>query len=472
VDSQVGRGSKFTVLLPLGLDHLDPKLLDRRRKRGEDAQRRREEDKGPREWTAHLTDLDEYKFLNIDEATDRRRVRRAGGEKSISVLVVEDNLDVADFLNLQLQEQYSVLVAGNGKEGLKLATDKRPDAIVTDFMMPEMDGLTMLKHLRADERTADIPVIMLTAKAQLSDRLGARDAGADVYLSKPFSSKELRSAVAQQVARRGRQADKLLRANIRSLEIVSAGLSHEINNPLNYIRGASAVLDQSFRDLTEHLSKCDDADDRLRLTTDRTKRMCETIAVGVRKIERVVDLMRRYAQEGYTHVALPLKVDQAVRNAAEVILPRGEKKVRMDIELGAPESEVTIVAEELHQAVSSLIQNAVDAVKDSGQVSIKSHANGTSWILDVSDDGPGIDPDARERIFTPFYTTKAPGEGLGLGLAIARRVVSDALGTLELESVPGCGSTFRVRLPLANVDAPGRLTAVKGAAAGAGSPLR
>jgi signal transduction histidine kinase len=449
VQSDVGGGSSFTVLLPMGLDHFEPKLLDRRRRREDgDAQRRREEDRGPREWTARLTDLEEYRFLNIEEATDRRRVRRAQQNRATSVLVVEDNLDVADFLNVQLQEEHTVFVASNGKEGLKLALERRPDAIVTDFMMPEMDGLTMLTRLRADERTSDIPVIMLTAKAQLTDRLDARDAGADVYLSKPFSPKELRSAVNQQISRRGHQAGKLMRANIQSLEIISAGLSHEINNPLNYIRGASAVLNDAVVGMAKQLEDRGADRDGVKTMTERARRMCDTIGIGVRKIERVVDLMRRYAQEGYTHVALPLKVDDAVQNAAQVILPRGEKTVNVEVNLGAPECEVTVVAEELHQAVSSIIQNAVDAVGEAGRVVITTFADETNWILEVTDDGPGIPPDARERIFTPFYTTKAPGEGLGLGLAITQRVVRDANGKLEVDSVPGGGATFRVRLPL------------------------
>jgi signal transduction histidine kinase len=451
VESTVGVGSTFTVLLPLGSHHFDPKLLNRRQQDepGPGHRARRSEDQGPREWAARLTDLEEYRFLNIEEATERRRVRRGPERPSASrILVVEDNLDVAEFLQVHLQQDHTVFVAGNGREGLSLAVEKRPDAIVSDYMMPEMDGLEMLRQLRQDERTAGIPVIMLTAKSQLGDRLDALDAGADAYLAKPFSPQELSTTIAQQLAKRGHQAQNLRKANARSLGVVSAGLSHEINNPLNYIRTASAVVTLGLSELTtqlreiggEHLA-------RAQVIEARLERMCKAIDVGVLKIQRVVELMRRYAQEGYAHAALPVQFDAAIRDVAAVILPRGEKRVNVELCLDAEGSEVVMVAEELHQAVSNLVQNAVDAVGDGGHVIIRTRSEKATLVLEVVDDGPGIAPEARDRIFTPFFTTKDPGEGMGLGLAITQKVVEDAGGSIDVDSIVGSGTTFRVSLP-------------------------
>jgi signal transduction histidine kinase len=271
----------------------------------------------------------------------------------------------------------------------------------------------------------------LTAKSQLEDRLSARQAGADVYLSKPFSPHELRAAIAQQVARRGRQAGTFLKANLRSLEVVSAGLAHEINNPLG------ENLDMSAEVRTE-----------LTATRIQIDRMSATIALGLKKIERIVTLMRRYAQEGYSHAPLPVDLDAAIRDLVELVAPRGDKRVTVQTALQASGAQVVCIAEELHQAISGLVQNAVDAVGEGGLVTVRSRVSGGSAVVEVEDDGPGIEPDHLAQIFTPFFTTKPPGAGMGLGLCITQRVIEDAGGTIDVVSAPGEGTMFRVTLPV------------------------
>jgi DNA-binding response OmpR family regulator len=107
------------------------------------------------------------------------------------VLLVEDNDDVRTFVRSTLQEYYQVLEAGNGREGIRLAGEHVPDLVVTDLMMPGMDGYQVCATLRQDERTSHIPVIMLTAKTDLDSRLEGLETGADSYLGKPFSHREL-----------------------------------------------------------------------------------------------------------------------------------------------------------------------------------------------------------------------------------------------------------------------------------------
>src|SRR5205823_619935 len=101
---------------------------------------------------------DEYRFGALGEATDRRRVARADGTaRATRILLVDDNPDVLELISAQLAPHYGLLVAQNGKQGLELAARELPDVIVADQMMPEMDGMSMLRALRADPRTADIP---------------------------------------------------------------------------------------------------------------------------------------------------------------------------------------------------------------------------------------------------------------------------------------------------------------------------
>lgn len=120
------------------------------------------------------------------------------------VLVVEDHADVRDYVRDQLQGAFEIIVAENGRAGLELAKEKTPDLVVTDLMMPEMDGTELTRQLKTQERTSHIPVIMLTAKADQADRLEGLETGADDYLTKPFDARELRLRIDNLIAQRKR----------------------------------------------------------------------------------------------------------------------------------------------------------------------------------------------------------------------------------------------------------------------------
>jgi len=109
-----------------------------------------------------------------------------------TVLIAEDESDIRQLISFNLErESIGTLLAKDGVEAFEIAKEKGPDLIILDLMLPRMDGFTVFKELRLDSRTKDIPVIMLTAKAQLNDVITGLEMGADDYLTKPFSPKEL-----------------------------------------------------------------------------------------------------------------------------------------------------------------------------------------------------------------------------------------------------------------------------------------
>ncbi|MFY9153216.1 MAG: DNA-binding response regulator, partial [Prolixibacteraceae bacterium] len=107
------------------------------------------------------------------------------------ILVVEDIADVREFIRISLGEEYQVIEAVNGKEGLAKVLDEEPDLIISDVMMPEMDGLELTRQLKTDLKTCHIPIILLTAKAALEHKLEGLEEGADSYIPKPFNSRHL-----------------------------------------------------------------------------------------------------------------------------------------------------------------------------------------------------------------------------------------------------------------------------------------
>lgn len=174
-------GTTFTVVLPKGKDHL--------------------EGRDDVEFVKNV-ELDEQKktekrFIGMREMHDLAEPPRDKDEVekdetfSHELLVVEDNPDMRDFISMLLREHYRIHTAENGARGLEKAREILPDLIITDVMMPEMNGYDMTKALKADEKLMRIPVLMITAKADMSYKLEGLEYGADDYLTKPFNSKEL-----------------------------------------------------------------------------------------------------------------------------------------------------------------------------------------------------------------------------------------------------------------------------------------
>ena len=221
------RGATFTVWLPVGAEvapagdgqaDAEPVL----------------------DWAAGLAARRDFRLLEVEEVAERRVVERDQDEeaRAWSVVVVEDNPQIVKLVHTTLRRHFKVLAAGDGLKGLELVRRERPHLVMTDLMMPEIDGLELTRRLRADERTRHIPILMLTARGELDDRVKGLETGVSAYLTKPFAPRELVSA-ARHLVRAGEQtADLVLTQRMESIELVAAGLAHELNNPLNYVRNA------------------------------------------------------------------------------------------------------------------------------------------------------------------------------------------------------------------------------------------
>ncbi|HEU5292839.1 MAG TPA: ATP-binding protein, partial [Cyclobacteriaceae bacterium] len=168
VKSEIQKGSTFIVRLPLGNDHLKP----------EEIISEPPNDIKNIESPLALTEIPEF---TTDQQTHEE-----------SILIVEDNADLRSYMRLELQQSYSILEAVNGEEGVALALREIPSIVISDLMMPKKDGLDLCHELKEDERTSHIPVILLTAKADIESKLRGYHQGADDYVSKPFNLQELR----------------------------------------------------------------------------------------------------------------------------------------------------------------------------------------------------------------------------------------------------------------------------------------
>ena len=395
-----------------------------------------------------------YRYGRLQDEAAPKAVDHAPSEsKATKVLVVDDNPEILHFTKQLLATEHAVFVASNGEDGLKLAQDELPDVVITDTRMPKLDGTGLIKAMRDDPRLAAVPAIILTARNQVADREAARESGADLVMDKPFNPRELRTAIQDLFAKQHRQASNFMNEQARSFEIISAGLAHEMHNPLAYIKNANFVIGENAKKVMSAAQNPDlTPEERAKIfdkAKDKIDKMLPVSDRGIKKVEQLVALMRRYAREGYSSDAVDMKIDASISDVLSMIAPKDNKEVSIEPDLAAPEAVIKGVPEELQQAITNLTQNAVDAVDKGGHVWVRTRPEARSVRIEVADDGPGIPRDALARIFTPFFTTKAVGKGMGLGLTITRQVIKQHGGTLEVDSTPGQGTTFTIRIPLA-----------------------
>lgn len=213
VESELGVGSTFTVAFPLGNDFFtENEIIKDTFQRGVNI-------------NSHLLSI-----VNDEKTT------QLISEKAHTILIVEDNTDLRNYLKNELRNEYKVLVAENGQKGLEVALEKSPDIIMTDVIMPIMDGLEFCKNIKKDIKTSHIPLLMLSAKAMVQDKLEGIDSGADIYLSKPFDLDILKSSLVQLLTSRQIMFNKFYHGISKKTKTKTTTVDNEfIQKMLNYI---------------------------------------------------------------------------------------------------------------------------------------------------------------------------------------------------------------------------------------------
>lgn len=386
------------------------------------------------------------------------------------VMVVEDNARLRQFIAATLAEEFRVIDVGDGARALELLGPHRPLCIVTDMMMPELDGRGLLAAVRADPEYRHLPVLLLTAHGDDSVRDESLELGASDFLAKPFSVRELRARVRNFVALRSAQTslasantalaralDEVRSAQVRALRAeklaaigqLASGIGHEVKNPINFVLNFARPSRVKVRRLHESLAEREPAAAReLAGVGEALDRVIE----GGERVVHIVNGLQAFARGG--EARMPVDVDAEVRavlRMAEASLPA---TLELSWEGGAPPpvlgSPIGVGA-----VVLNLLTNAIQATEGRGRVWLRTWPEEGAVVLQVGDTGRGIAPEHLDRVWDPFFTTRGAGEGLGLGLALVHRIVHDDMGgTIELHSEVGAGTTFTVRFPRAGAAVP------------------
>lgn len=369
-----------------------------------------------------------------DTTTETRRDSHGG-----LVLVVDDNADMRSHLLSILAPHHRIEMAVNGRDGLERIAELLPDLVISDVMMPIMNGDEMARRMLEDPRTRDIPLLMLTAKMDDALKVTLLREGVRDYLSKPFSADELAAKAARLISERRRiladsavMIDRLAKSN-QDLERFAYATAHDLKSPLRSIHNLASWIEE----------------DAGNVLGGEVKGHLERLRQQARRMEKLLDDMLAYSTVGMRPDAEPVeRLDAAslVKQSIELVSPPDGFAIRLDDRL----SRVTVERMPLQQIFFNLIQNAVQH-HDRGQgvIEIGLIDGAEELVFTVTDDGPGIPDEFHETIFDMFQSLKprmSGGGGTGMGLALARKLAQSHNGAITVDSA-GRGACFRVRWP-------------------------
>ncbi len=391
-------------------------------------------------------------------------IGRASGARPL-VLIADDEPDIRRFLRMQM-ENVDVIEACDGAEALEIARLRHPQLALLDHMMPEMDGVEVCQRIRENHSTRGMAVIILTARADEQTKMAALKAGANDFLTKPFSTAELALRLENQIAMariRREMADlntelqaalEQLKENevlmvrnekLTALGRMSAGIIHEINNPLNY----ASVGIHTLATFTKALPAADQPD-----FTDILKDIRE----GVERVSQIVIDLRKFTREEATTMG-DADLVEIITRARRMV----SHQVGKDIAFNFTNPDNALICGNSNQLVQVFInffQNSIDAIHqriatnggDPGRIDLAIDPAGEGWQVTIHDNGIGIPPEDLQKIFDPFFTSKDVGQGIGLGLSITHQILQSHQALIEVDSRPGEFTRFRIIFPKPGFD--------------------
>jgi two-component system NtrC family sensor kinase len=274
------------------------------------------------------------------------------------------------------------------------------------------------------------PIAVSVSASALRDRSGER-------VGRVLSVRDVREVVSL----RNRL---VMSGRLAAVGELAAGIAHEINNPVAFVQANLNQLAQHWRVVAKRL-RDELGDESLSRVLAEGRELVEESLVGVLRVASIVRDVGGFAGAGQDREEL------ADLNAlVEMTLRIAEPQLRYRVAIGRNYGVLPGVRcnpQELKQVFLDVLLNAADAVEDGGSVRLTTRTVGGWAVIEIEDDGCGMPPEILERIFDPFFTTKAAGEGTGLGLSLAFEIVRRHGGDIEVDSAPGRGTTFRIRLP-------------------------
>lgn len=415
-----------------------------------------------------------------------------------TILIVDDSPSNLLLLEYILQERgYSVRAAKSGELAIKSSLCTPSDIILLDIDMPLMNGFEVCRKLKSEPATADIPVIFVSGAADTADKVRAFEEGGVDYVTKPFQTLEILARVEthlnlsfakkeleQKNIELEKAMSKLTRAQTQlvqsekmaALGMLTAGIAHELNNPLNFISASVQALKKIIMPFEELIKLCEDSGDSCQHFKDWCVKndkgellstmfeLVDNSCYGASRAAEIIKGLRIFTRLDEAELK-SANIHDCIDAVLLLLHSRYENKIKITKKYGELPTWLCQPGK-LNQAFMNLISNAIDAIfaKDvqtaSEEIEITTSlkcSDGKYFaFIEIADTGIGMNEDVKNKLFQPFFTTKDVGEGVGLGLAITHGIIKEHSGTIEAISTIGKGSIFRITLPQERSDDRGK----------------
>jgi signal transduction histidine kinase len=363
------------------------------------------------------------------------------------ILLVEDDVNLLEGVrNILELDHYEVLTAENGVEALEILRQEiiPPDLIVSDIMMPRMDGIRLLEEVRQEQRWISIPFIYLTARGEKVDIQRGKQLGVDDYVIKPYDPDDLLIAIKSRLDRHKKLNKYYTEAMAELKRSILTILNHEFRTPLTFVVAYADMLTSQ---------------EPTTLSTGELRDYLKGVSTGAERLRRLienfillVELETSDAYQTYEWRKAPISDLEMllVSSSAEVVNREGVEH-RCDVQV---ENEIpAFIGDEqyLSRALVQLLDNAIKFSPDNHQITMGAKAVKGEVHIWVRDYGRGIPVEERDKIMDSFYQINRPvneDQGAGSGLAIVKGVMNLHDGRIDIASQVGAGSTFTLILPI------------------------
>lgn len=359
------------------------------------------------------------------------------------ILIVEDTLAIREeIFDILVMENYTVFQAENGKIGFEIALKEDPDLIISDILMPELNGIEMFKKLQTNKKTNGIPLIFLSAKGEKEDIRNGMNLGAEDYLTKPININDLLNAVEnkikkkiiidQKIIDKTKTLSAILHMQRDELDNYAHLISHELKSSL---RNVSDLLAWSQEELKE-TNNLENSNNKIELMGEKIEKM-ELLLIKLEQYENITNTNFKDTLIS-SNVIAKLVINEIHTPAHITIKIKNELPV-----LFADESMLKKVFE-------ILIQNALDYIdKENGIIELGCETTEKDYLFSVKDNGIGINSKYHKKIFKMFQVIES-NKSTGTGLSIVEKIISHYNGKIYVESTPSIGTTFYFNIPKTN----------------------
>lgn len=347
------------------------------------------------------------------------------------ILVIEDEFEIRkDILKTLSLSDYQTYSAGDGASGLELAKKFKPDLIISDIMMPKLDGFSVLRELQKLPETSTIPFLFLSAKSERSIIREGMNLGADDFITKPYDINDLLEAIQLRL----KKHEELDEIHTKKLELLSdsihRSIPHEVRTPISLILGYSDYLMKKFD----------------KLCTEETKEMISNIYEAGKRLNKLLDNQLLYIKllDILSKKEEIVKYRQRKTFFAEYLIKDlifylDETNSRMsDFRVSLRDATLKISEEYFIKMIKEVIDNALKFSETGSAIDVKSRISGSNYYLTFRNTGRGMTEEEIKTIgaYMQFERNVYEQQGSGLGLAIVQKILELHEGSLEIKSIP------------------------------------